>query len=199
MNFIYIFLILLFVFTLLAVIFITAYVSTNKNPQQQLVPVTKTVVWTENRRGFYSPNEFPPGFDKSVEARRIYSILKGQNLDMTYMTLLDIYSILLCQELEQNAKPCSQTAVDARMKDLQAYGGDVYSKNARAIVQSVSNIKNNKVGQLLIIACDVLEKELDKISADGTITAGDKTAMKGLNAAFYRMHFDLLNRSCAGS
>lgn len=196
MNFIYIFLILLFVFTLLTIIFITAYINTNKTPVQQLVPVTpdtKTVVWTENRRGFYSSNEFPPGFDKSVEARKIYSILKGQNLDMIYMTLLDSYSIILCQGIEQTTKKCYQTALDARIRDLQAYGGDIYSKNARAIVQSVSNIKNNKLGQFLIIACDVLEKQIDRISA------ADKTTIKGLNATFYRMHFDTLNRNCVDS
>jgi hypothetical protein len=151
--------------------------------------------WTENTRGFNS-TVFPPCYDQSSEVKKIFSILKGYNLEKKYMTLLDVYSIILCQENQVKSKNCSDTFINDRLADINTYGGNANSQNASLIVKSTTNLQNTKMGKLLVMATDLIEKQMKELQADNVISKSDKEQISGYNSLFYRQHFDLMNKRC---
>jgi hypothetical protein len=158
-------------------------------------PVVSRINWTEVNRGFVT-NNFPPCYDLSAEARKMYTILNSYNLEKKYMMLLDVYSILLCQNTQIRARACSDTFLNDRLADLNTYGGNANDQNAVNIVKSVTNLQNNKMGKLLVMATNLIEKQMSEIQKDNAISASDKQQMTGHNSLFYRNVYDFMNKRC---
>lgn len=158
-------------------------------------PVVSRIAWTEVNRGF-TTNNFPPCFDLSSEAKKIYTILSTYNLQKKYMMLLDVYSILLCQNTQIRARACSDTFVNDRLADLNTYGGNANDQNAVNIVKSVTNLQNNKMGKLLVMATNLIEKQMGELKSDNTVSASDKQQIVGYNSLFYRNVYDFMNKRC---
>lgn len=151
--------------------------------------------WTENTRGFNS-SVFPPCYDQASEVKKIFSILRGYNLEKKYIVLLDVYSMILCQESQVRSKNCSDTFINDRLADLNTYGANVNDQNAVSIVKSVTNLQNTKMGKLLAMATDLIEKQMKEIKSDNAISNSDKEQIAGYNSLFYRQHYDFMNKRC---
>lgn len=157
--------------------------------------ITSRINWTENLRGFTS-SMFPPCYDLSPEVKKIFSILKGYNLEKKYMQLLDVYSMVLCQETQIRAKACSDSFINDRLADLNTLGGDANSQHAIGIVKANTNLQNNKMGKFLVMATDLIEKQMKELLNDATISKSDKEQISGFNSLFYRQRYDLMNKRC---
>ena len=157
---------------------------------------TSRINWTENTRGFPSEGVFPPGYGNSAEAKKIYTILRSYNLEKKYMIFLDVYSILLCQEMQIKSRSCPDTFINDRLSDLNTYGGDPNDQTAIQIVKANTNLLNTKMGKLLVMSCNILENYLKQIREDKAISKQDLEAISGFNSQFYRNKFDFLNKRC---
>lgn len=151
-----------------------------------------TIVWSETKRGFYSSNDLPPCFQGTVDVSKIFMLLRALKLDTRYIQLLDVYSMLLCQ-----ANVCNPGFLDDRIRELSMYGADVNNKAAVEIVSSVTRLSNNKTATFLVMACDVIEKQIAKMKNDTDISTVDKQAIIGYNSQFYRTNLDNINKKCA--
>jgi hypothetical protein len=151
--------------------------------------------WTENQRGFPS-TVFPPGYEVSGEAKKIFTVLRGYNLERKYMTLLDVISIVLCQRLQLQSKGCQESFINDRLADLNTYGADANSQHAVAIVKSNTNLQNNKIGKLLVMSTDIIQKEMNNVHQDSNISKSDKEQISGNVSLFYRQNQDFVNKRC---
>ena len=158
-------------------------------------PTASRINWTENTRGFQSSN-FPPCYEQSGEVRKVYAILKANNLEKKYMQLLDVYSILLCQYTQTESRPCSESYINDRLADLNAFGGDANNQRAQGIVKSITQLSNNKVGKMLVMATDLIERQIESLKKEKDITTSDIEQIVGLNSMFYRQRYDLINKHC---
>lgn len=139
--------------------------------------------------------DFPQCFDISTDAKNVYKIMKNSNLDKKYSKLLDAYSLALCQQKDfKNA--CDVKTLDQRIITLNSWNANQYNNDAAAIVNSVTKIKNNKLGQFLVQVCDICEKQTNAINSDDNVMRDDKIQITGFNSQFYRNHFDTINKSC---
>lgn len=166
------------------------YTNDNINPN-----VISRINWSENNRG-YSNSQFPPCYELSPECKKIFSIIKSYNLEKKYMQLFDVYSIVLCQESQTRDKTCLQTFLNDRIADLRGLDADYNAQNAVLIVKANTNLLNNKIGQFLVMATDLIEKSLKELYQDNTISMQDKEQISGYNSSFYRQHYDFINKRC---
>lgn len=158
-------------------------------------PIVSRINWSENNRGF-SNTVFPPCVDNVPEIKKIHSILKGYNLEKKYMVLLDVYSMLLCQEAQVRSRQCSDTFINDRLADLNTYGGNPNDQSAVGIVKSVTNLQNNKMGKLLVMATSLIEAQMAEVAKDNQVSKSDKEQIAGYNSLFYRQHYDFMNKRC---
>ena len=139
---------------------------------------------------------FPECFDISPDAKHVYTILKSGNNHKKYAKLLDAYSLALCQQRDFK-KSCSMDSLNQRLATLDSWGANQYNKDAIDIVNSLTKVTNNKIGQFLVEVCDICEKQIRDISNDKDVLRGDKTQIIGFNSQFYRNHVDSINKSCS--
>ncbi len=137
--------------------------------------------------------DFPDCFDISTDARNVYKVLKSKGLHVKYGRLLDAYSIALCQQKNS----CSKDTLDKRIVTLDNWGANQNNKNAISIVNSITELKDNKTAIFLIKVCDLCEKEIQAINNDNNILRPDKVQLVGFNSQFYRVHFDQINKTCS--
>lgn len=168
------------------------YISSNK---ESVIPTVSRINWTENLRG-YSSNIFPPCFDLSGELKKVYAILKSYNLEKKYFQLLDVFSIILCQDTQVRDRDCPDSFINDRLADLNTMGGDANDQNAIVIVKANTNLNNNKIGKLLVMATSIIEKYMKEIKADTLISSSDKEQIEGFKSFFYRQHYDYINKRC---
>ena len=104
--------------------------------------------------------------------------------------------MLLCQNTQIRARACSDTFINDRMADLNTYGANANDENAVNIVKAVTNLQNNKMGKMLVMATSLIEKQMAEIKADNAISASDKQQIEGYNSQFYRNIYDFMNKRC---
>lgn len=158
-------------------------------------PVVSRINWSENNRGF-SSTVFPPCVDAAPELKKLHTILKTYNLEKKYMVLLDVYSMLMCQEAQVRSRQCSDTFINDRLADINTYGGNPNDQNAVQIVKSVTNLQNNKMGKLLVMATSLIEAQMAEVMKDNQVSKADKEQIAGFNSLFYRQHYDFMNKRC---
>jgi len=158
-------------------------------------PVISQLPWSEKNRGFPS-TYFPPCCDSSNEIKKIFALISGYNLQKKYMQLFDIYSIVMCQDTQIRMKVCSDTFINDRIADLNTYGADHTNTAAIAIVKSTTNLSNNKIGKFLLMATDLIEKQMNNIKHDNAISNTDKEQIYGYNAQFYNQKYSYMSKQC---
>jgi len=158
-------------------------------------PVVSQIAWTEKNRGFPA-TYFPPCCESSNEIKKIFSLISGYNLQKKYMQLFDIYSIVMCQDTQIRMKVCSDTFINDRIADLNTYGADPTNTAAIAIVKSTTNLSNNKIGKFLLMATDLIEKQMNNIKNDNAISNTDKEQIYGYNSQFYNQKYDYMAKHC---
>lgn len=176
---------------LISIIFIVILIKKkNKRKVEIIVPEVYTYkpVTTLNL-------SFPPCFELSSDAKHVYGILKGANIDTTYSRLLDVYSLSLCQ-LKDFKKSCDSKTMDQRIITLNDWNANPNNKSVIDIVNSVTKVTNNKYGQFLIQVCDICETQMNIINNDKNITPLIQTQIAGYNSEFYRTIFNEINSKC---
>lgn len=138
---------------------------------------------------------FPPCFELSSDAKHVYAIFKSRGYDKKYSKLLDTYSLALCQQKDFK-RNCDTNTLDQRLSTLSSWNANQFNKDAIAIVNSVTKVTNNKIGQFLVQITDICEKQVRDLSDDNNVMREDKTQIIGFNSQFYRNHFDAINKSC---
>ena len=167
----------------------------NSSDQSHPNPVISQLPWTERNRGFPS-TYFPPCCDSSNEIKKIFTLITGYNLQKKYMQLFDIYSIVMCQDAQIRMKVCSDSFINDRIADLNTYGADPTNTAAIAIVKSSTNLSNNKIGKFLLMATDLIEKQMNNIKNDNAISNTDKEQIYGYNSQFYNQKYSYMAKQC---
>jgi hypothetical protein len=129
---------------------------------------SNTNSWIENLRNNNNYKTYPPCFNLSNEAQKIYDILASKNMIEKHQILFEVYSILFCQIKYLRMKNCSNTMLLDRINDLEKLTGNISINNTKKLLNyiSQSNIKNmnnltlNFLNKLLFL----IIKEIDRIN-----------------------------------
>ena len=150
--------------------------------------------WYEESRKNIAFNKYPPCYDICGATRNIYDIFEKTKLINDYYVLLNVYSVILCQEA--HAKYCREEMVLERLRDLKNSGGNELDRDAQDIVRKHTKLQNNHIGFLLVLATSIIIKELRKIVDDKRISDKDKKSIMNLNETFYKIHYDKITQLC---
>lgn len=155
--------------------------------------------WSENDNGNPNFQKYPPCYDICGATRKIYDILEGRKRLAAHKRLLDLYSMVLCQEkhLLRVNNDCSKTMIHERIKSLKDLGARFTDV---AAFEKVMKILGNKVQRtsardFLVGATHVLERHLASLMRDPKLTADDKAKIKSFHEVFYDVHYDKI--ACA--
>jgi hypothetical protein len=122
--------------------------------------------WIENSRNNNNYKNYPPCFNLSTEAQKIYDILASKNMIEKHKILFEVYSMLFCQIKYLRMKNCSNTMLLDRINDLEKLSGDINISNYKNILKYISqlNNKNNLTLKFLELCAFLISKEIDKIN-----------------------------------
>jgi hypothetical protein len=127
-----------------------------------------TNTWIENSRNNYNYKNYPPCFNLSTEAQKIYDILESKNMIEKHKILFEVYSILFCQIKYLKIKKCSNTMLLDRINDLEKLTSNINISNYENLLKYVSrsniNNKNNLTLKFLELCAFLINKEIDKIN-----------------------------------
>lgn len=110
--------------------------------------------WIENSRNNNNYKNYPPCFNLSTEAQKIYDILASKKMIEKHKILFEVYSMLFCQIKYLRMKNCSNTMLLDRINDLEKLSGDINQLNN----------KNNSTLKFLELCAFLISKEIDKIN-----------------------------------
>ena len=123
--------------------------------------------WIENSRNNNNYKNYPPCFNLSTEAQKIYDILVSKNLIEKHKILFEVYSILFCQIKYLKIKKCSNTMLLDRINDLNNLIGNISINNTKKLlnyisqsnIENINNLTLNFLNKILFL----LTKEIEKI------------------------------------
>jgi hypothetical protein len=153
-----------------------------------------TNTWIENSRNNYNYKNYPPCFNLSTEAQKIYDILASKNLIEKHKILFEVYSMLFCQIKYLRMKNCSNTMLLDRINDLVNLGGNINdTKNLYKYINK-SNIKNTNYNTLTFLqkSLFLITKELNKI----VLPQNEISLIKKLNDYICSYYFSIIISSC---
>lgn len=154
----------------------------------------KETFWIEEARKNEPHKKYPPCYDICGATRNVYNILEKKGLTKDYNKLLNAYSIVLCQE--KFGEKCRKDMVDQRILDLISLGGEKVEHNFKVVRKYVKKLRDNKIGNLLILATSVITKELYQMQKDARLTMNEKLQILKMNETFYDVHYDITNELC---
>ena len=129
---------------------------------------TNTNTWIENSRNNYNYKKYPPCFNLSTEAQKIYNILASKNMIEKHKILFEVYSILFCQIKYLKIKKCSDTMLLDRINDLEKLSGDINISNYKNILKYISrsniDYKNNLTLKFLELCAFLINNEINKFN-----------------------------------
>lgn len=123
--------------------------------------------WIENSRNNNNFKTYPPCFNLSTEAQKIYDILASKNMIEKHKILFEVYSILFCQIKYLKMKKCSNTMLLDRINNLDNLTGNISINNTNKLLNyiSQSNIENmnNLTLNFLNKSLFLIIKEIERI------------------------------------
>ena len=144
--------------------------------------------YSENKRLNFNSGIYPPCFNLSYEARRIFDLLDIVGSKDNFQSLFDIYSILLCQRYHAGYKKCSSEMLAERISDLEKMmPNNVDEEKYKDKVSKYVKLNNSKVTRLILLSYYLIEKEMKKINDEEIIS---------LNRKFYYTNFKELMVLC---
>jgi len=145
--------------------------------------------WTEMKRSNPMFEKYPPCYDICGATRTIQDKLESVNIQQKYHKLLDVYSIVLCQEKYKNS-PNAKKMMEQRISDLIELGAE---RNMVFETQKVMNdypVENPIVKDFLLLSTNLIEREINALSSDVNIALFN--SIKGLNNVFYQVHYPIV-------
>lgn len=150
--------------------------------------------WSENDNGNPNFKKYPPCYDICGATRKIYDILEARKRLTPHKRLLDLYSMVLCQEkhLLRVNNDCSKTMMHQRIKALKDLGARFTDVKAyEKVVKVLGNkVQRTSARDFLVGATYVLERHLASLMKDPKLTDEDKANIKSLHEVFYTVHYD---------
>ena len=156
------------------------------------------MIWKENSRGNSNDGKYPPCYDICGATKAIYDILEKNNLLKKYTLLLDLYSIILCQEVYLKTKDCKNTMLDERLMEINNLfeGKEIQDKHLKIVNDNINNEpKHKQMRELLEKTTVLIEEEMDKLNKE-TLEKSDLDKLNNMNTVFYQVHYPIVSKNC---
>jgi hypothetical protein len=150
--------------------------------------------WIENSRNNYNYKNYPPCFNLSTKAQKIYDILESKNMIEKHKILFEVYSILFCQIKYLKIKKCSNTMLLDRINDLDNFGGNINDSKILLKYINQSNIEKLNYNTLNFLnkSLFLIIKELNKI----VLPQNEISLIKKLNNYVCSYSFQTIISNC---
>lgn len=155
------------------------------------------LTWLENDRGNPNYKNYPPCYDICGATRKIQDILDKHGLTQKYQKMLELYSLVLCQEVYLKTKKCENTMLDERINDLNRIGSVSVIQRDREIVRN--SIENLPSSMEMLYFLEKTTAELENIIPEikqESIDAKDIETIVKMNTVFYEVHYPVLAENC---
>jgi hypothetical protein len=153
--------------------------------------------WSELKRGNLMFEKYPPCYDICGATRNIQDTLEQAKKEERYKKLLDGYSLVLCQEKYKDS-PRVREMLSQRITDLIKMGAKTTDYNGSVEIVNSYNPECNMSKQFMLLAANLLQNEIDKLSKDGEINPAQKANILKLHDVFYSIHFPVISKICPG-
>lgn len=150
----------------------------------------------ERERGNEPYGKYPPCYDICGATRSIYDRLEEESLLEEHAKLLELYSVVLCQEKHLLSKPgrrCSETMMDQRIRQLRSLGANERDPKALALVRKYvtsKQLSSPEAVRFLVAVTNLLEREFARLEKGGNLTRGQVASLRKLHDTFYMVHYD---------
>ena len=130
---------------------------------------SKTILgWIENSRNNRNFEKYPPCFNLSIQAQKLFDLLEANDLIVKHKVLLEVYSMILCQVNYLKSKLCPQTMLIDRLTNLDSFGALRYTKHYNNLTKYVSKnilyLTSPLTLEFLNKALSLIDKEIDLIN-----------------------------------
>jgi len=165
------------------------FILRNKNMTQNLTMNEKfSMNFTELKRGNPPYQFYPPCYDICGATRTIQDILTKINKIEKYAQLLDLYSIVLCQEKHNNSST-NREMIEQRITDLKNMGALENNMFGSLNIVNRYNITNRKVSEFLQLVTNLIQIQINRLVTDLDIPFEYKNKIEKLNETFYEVHY----------
>jgi len=146
--------------------------------------------WTEMNRKNNMYEKYPPCYDICGATRSIQDKLESINKKEEFHKLLDVYSIVLCQEKFKDS-PSVKEMMTQRINDLIALGAEKNNVFGTENIINKYNPNNPIVRDFMYLATNLIQREINRLSKDN-IDAVIKEKIEKLNEIFYEVHYPII-------
>jgi len=146
--------------------------------------------WKEMNRKNMMFEKYPPCYDICGATRSIYNYLEEIDKDEEYHKLLDVYSIVLCQEKFRNSDKVKEMMLQ-RIDDLISLGAEKNNVFGTENIINKYNPNNPIVKDFMYLATNLIQREINRLSKDN-IDAVIKEKIEKLNEIFYEVHYPII-------
>ena len=147
--------------------------------------------WTEMNRKNNMFEKYPPCYDICGATRNIQDKLEIVNKKEEYHKLLDVYSIVLCQEKYKDS-PRAKEMMTQRINDLISLGAEKKNVFGTENILKEYTANNPIVLDFMYFATNLIQKEINRLSQDN-IDSETKTKIEKLNEVFYEVHYPIIS------
>jgi len=146
--------------------------------------------WTEMNRKNNMFEKYPPCYDICGATRNIQDKLESVNKKEEYHKLLDVYSIVLCQEKYKDS-PRTKEMMTQRINDLISLGAEKNNVFGTENILKQYNPNNPVVLDFMYLATNLIQREINRLSQDN-IEPEIKSKIEKLNEVFYEVHYPII-------
>ena len=146
--------------------------------------------WTEMNRKNNMFEKYPPCYDICGATRNIQDKLESVNKKEEYHKLLDVYSIVLCQEKYKDS-PRTKEMMTQRINDLISLGAEKKNVFGTENILKQYNPNNPVVLDFMYLSTNLIQREINRLSQDN-IEPEIKSKIEKLNEVFYEVHYPII-------
>lgn len=159
---------------------------------------TGGMTWMENSRGNSNDGKYPPCYNICGATKAIYDILEKNKLLNNFSLLLNMYSIILCQEVFLKTKKCKDTMLDERLAEINNIFKDrkVEDKHLKIVNDNIeTEPKHKEMRELLEKITVLIEEEMNKLEKT-KLNKSDLSKINNMNTVFYQVHYPVVSSGC---
>ena len=147
--------------------------------------------WSEMNRRNNMHEKYPPCYDICGATRNIQDKLEAVNKKEEFHKLLDVYSIVLCQEKFKDS-PSVKEMMTQRINNLIALGAEKNNIFGTENVLKEYSTSNPIVRDFLYLSTNLIQREINRLSKED-IDASTKEKIEKLNEVFYQVHYPIIS------